>query len=384
MTSITDEQKFIDANFTTISHFKRATFDEMAAIIISTLSGILLNFDVSGAKFALPDAIWEIQPENILAGPPEAIRPRPDPPIPGIPAGPPPVLPIGPINAADINIANMNLNYHNAAVNREMAANLLCTKHSAIVQYVKSALLSKAFAVDQEAYAILIRNRITNLPDRLGIPLDQILANLWDHYGTPDDAAKTEWEAVFDIPRNISEPILNYISRWTTSQKRLNDAERPCTNHFLITKFKMATTHDPRGRVFMAKFNDVYPVNQTWDQLLNLATEQEANLDRDSDEVRQAFQASMVTTASVPTAGGTAAAASVPTAAKKVTKYCFIHGKRSHHTSAQCKMIEINLRAYPYDATNTKTFDTAEQVKKAKLTTSATTEIKGIGKGNGK
>jgi hypothetical protein len=47
-------------------------------------------------------------------------------------------------------------------------------------------------------------------------------------------------------------------------------------------------------------------------------------------------------------------------------------------------MIDINLRAYPYDATNTKTFDTAEQVKKAKLTTSAATEIKGIGKGNGK
>ena len=110
MTSITDEQKFIDANFTTINHFRRATFDEMAAILISTLSGILLNFDVSAAKFALPDAIWEIQPENILAGPPEAIRPRPNPPTPGIPAGPPPVLPIGPINAADINIANMNLN----------------------------------------------------------------------------------------------------------------------------------------------------------------------------------------------------------------------------------------------------------------------------------
>ena len=386
MTSITEEQKFIDANFITISHFKRGTFDELAAIIISTLGGILLNFDVSGAKFALPDAEWESQPENILAGPPEAIRPRPNPPIPGIPAGPPPALPVGPINAADINIANMNLNYHNAAVNRETAANLLCTKHTAIVQYVKSALLSRAFAVDQEAYTILIRNRITNLPDRLGIPLHQILANLWDHYGTPDDAAKAEWETVFDIPRNVSEPILNYISRWSTAQTRLNNAERPCTNHFLITKFKLAITHDPRGRVFMAKFNDVHPVNQTWDQLLNLAAEQEANLDRDSDEVRQAFQASMVAagTASVPTAGGNAAAANVPTATKKVTKYCFIHGKRSHHTSAQCKMIDINLRAYPYDATNTKTFDTAEQVKKAKLTTSAATEIKGIGKGNGK
>jgi hypothetical protein len=83
---------------------------------------------------------------------------------------------------------------------KDIAANLLCTKHAAILQYVKSALLSRAFAIDQEAYSILIKNRITNLPDRLGIPLDQILANLWDHYGTPDDAAKTEWEAVFDIP----------------------------------------------------------------------------------------------------------------------------------------------------------------------------------------
>ena len=69
----------------------------------------------------------------------------------------------------------MNLNYHNAAVKREIAANLLCTKYSSILQYVKSALLSRAFAIDQEAYSILIKNRITDLPDRRGIPLDQIL-----------------------------------------------------------------------------------------------------------------------------------------------------------------------------------------------------------------
>ena len=42
----------------------------------------------------------------------------------------------------------------------------------------------------------------------------------------------------------------------------------------------MTTAHDPRGSVFMAKLNDFYPVNQTWDQLINLANEQEANLDR--------------------------------------------------------------------------------------------------------
>ena len=123
MTSINDEQKFIDANFVTINNFKRSTFDELSAIVISTLSGILLNFDSLGAKFALPYSEWHQQPENILAVPPASIRQRPDPPIPGQPAGPPPVLPVGPLNAADINIANMNLNYHNVAVNRDIAAN---------------------------------------------------------------------------------------------------------------------------------------------------------------------------------------------------------------------------------------------------------------------
>ena len=102
MTTITDEQKFIDSNFVTITNFKRSTFDELSAIVILTLSGVLLNFDPSGAKFALPDAEWENQPENILVGPPAAIRPRPNAPIPGVPAGPPPVLPIGPLNAAEI------------------------------------------------------------------------------------------------------------------------------------------------------------------------------------------------------------------------------------------------------------------------------------------
>ena len=387
MTTITDEQKFIDSNFVTITNFKRSTFDELSAIVISTLSGILTNFDPSGAKFALPDSEWENQPENILVGPPAAIRNRPNAPLPGVPAGPPPALPIGPLNAGDINSANMLLNYHTAAVNRELAANLLCTKHSAIINYVKSAFLSRAFALNQEAYSILIKNRITNLPDRLGIPLDQILANLWDHYGTPDDAAKSEWEAVFDNPRNVQEPILNFLSRWTTAQTRLNNARRPCTDHFLLSKFKLATAHDPRGRKFADKFDDVYPTDQTWDQLLQLATEQEANLNRDSEEVRQAFNANSIATASVPAAGGASAAASVPTTVPtttKVKKYCFIHGKRSSHTSAQCKMIDINLRAYPYDTSNTKTFDTAEQVKKAKLTTNSATDVKGIGKGNGK
>ena len=41
MTSVTDEQKFIDAKFLTINKFNRAEFDELTAIVILTLSGIL-------------------------------------------------------------------------------------------------------------------------------------------------------------------------------------------------------------------------------------------------------------------------------------------------------------------------------------------------------
>ena len=61
MTSITDEQKFIDATFLTITKFNRVSFDELTATIISTLSGILLNFDISGANFALPDEDWSLK-----------------------------------------------------------------------------------------------------------------------------------------------------------------------------------------------------------------------------------------------------------------------------------------------------------------------------------
>ena len=55
MTSIIDEQKFVDTNFNTIQQFERSSFDELASIVISTLAGILLNFDQYEAKFALPD-----------------------------------------------------------------------------------------------------------------------------------------------------------------------------------------------------------------------------------------------------------------------------------------------------------------------------------------
>ena len=91
----------------------------------------------------------------------------------------------------------------------------------------------------------------------------------------------------------MKQPILNFILRWTTLQTRLNNAECPWTNHLLLTKLKLATAHDPRARSFIAEL-------KTWNQLIDLVNEQEANLDGDSDEVRQAFAASMVFAASVP------------------------------------------------------------------------------------
>ena len=41
--------------FLTIKIFNHASFDNFPAIVISVLSGILLKFDISGAKFVLPD-----------------------------------------------------------------------------------------------------------------------------------------------------------------------------------------------------------------------------------------------------------------------------------------------------------------------------------------
>ena len=153
MTSISDEHKFMYANFLTITKLNRTIFDQFTTTIISTISKILLNLDISGPKFAFPDKEWNIQPENTLVGPPAGIRPRPNLPIAGKPAGPPLALPIGALNAVDINLANMQLNYHNASTNREKEANLLCIKYSAILQYAKRALLSRAFAIDSEAHA---------------------------------------------------------------------------------------------------------------------------------------------------------------------------------------------------------------------------------------
>jgi len=123
----------------------------MNSIVITTLAGILRNFDQSGAKFALLDSKWNKQPENVLVGPPASIRQRPDPPLPGIPAGPPPVLPIGILNAAEIKMTNLQLNYHNAAINREKESNLLCTKYATVMQYVVSALLNRALTIQQRS-----------------------------------------------------------------------------------------------------------------------------------------------------------------------------------------------------------------------------------------
>ena len=403
MTSISDDIKFIDANFKTITRIARETFDELIAILIATLAGVLREYDISGAKLILPESEWCIQPENIipeiLAAPgiaavPAGIRPRPPPPAAGIPAGAPPVLPAGPLNAADINNANVQLNFYNAAKLAEKEANSICIKYATTMAYIRTAILNTAYEIDSTAYSILIRNRITNLPDRQGIPVTQIFENIWEYYGTPDEIAKSAWETVFDNPRDIEEPFMTFLSKWTISQTRLNQANRLCTDRFLLQKFKLATAHDPRVCIFMMELRRLYPGDQTWNQLLHLAAEQEANLD---GEVRAAAQAFTATTGStiVPicataTAGGaanTAAGAAANPAAGGAAatgttmKYCFIHGKRSHHPSSQCKMINLNDRAYPYSTTNLAIFTTAEQVRKAKLVNSANTEVKGIGKG---
>ena len=64
----------------------------------------------------------------------------------------------------------------------------------------------------------------------------------------------------------------------------------------------------------------LYPRDQTWDQLVNLAGKLEANLDGDSDEVRQAFAASTVTAS-----GSTAAATTVATVATNTAYIVLLH-----------------------------------------------------------
>jgi len=123
-------------------------------------------------------------------------------------------------------MANVQLKYHIAAINREKEANLLSTKYSAILQYVTSALLSRALTINKEAHLILIGNRIINLLDQNGISLYQVLANFWDNYGTADETAKSIWETIFDIPRELTDPIMNFLSKRTMSQVRLNNAQR--------------------------------------------------------------------------------------------------------------------------------------------------------------
>ena len=115
-----------------IKQFEWSSFDELTSIVIFTLAGILLSFDQSGAKFALPDSEWNSQLENIIAGPSTGIRPRPNQPQAGIPSGSLPVLPVGVLNDAEINMANFQLKYHIAAINRGRKAYLFCSKYFAI------------------------------------------------------------------------------------------------------------------------------------------------------------------------------------------------------------------------------------------------------------
>jgi len=71
----------------------------------------------------------------------------------------------------------------------------------------------------------------------------------------------------------------------------------------------MATPHDARIKTFIAELKRLYLGTQTLGQLMDLATQQEVNLDGDSDDVHQAFLAVTMTTipaATVPQAGGAA------------------------------------------------------------------------------
>ena len=75
MATINDEQKFIDAKLSTINHFKKINISQLF------FRNFILNFNMFGAKFALPDEEWDIYPENILVGLPAEIRPCPNSPM---------------------------------------------------------------------------------------------------------------------------------------------------------------------------------------------------------------------------------------------------------------------------------------------------------------
>jgi len=91
----------------------------------------------------------------------------------------------------------------------------------------------------------------------------------------------------------------------------------------------LALAHDPRARSFIAELKRLYPGDETWKQLINLAGEQETNLDGDCDEVRRAFAAYTIPAVTVPAAKGAAVAATVPAVATTNIKYarqcsCFV------------------------------------------------------------
>ena len=119
--------------------------------------------------------------------------------------------------------------------------------------------------------SVLYSYLLTNLPDRISIPQEKVLKNLWDHYGKPDEGAKSIWQKIFDTSRELNDPIMNFLSRWTISKTKLDNVDRSRTNHYLITKFKMATMHNPRVKSFITELKRLYSGDQTWDQVLNLA-----------------------------------------------------------------------------------------------------------------
>ena len=256
MTSTNDSVKTIDTIFGSIKKFTKTEFDEVRTIITSGCGAVCLDYDISGAKYVLPIAEWNIQPENISAA---GIRAIPPPLVPGIPAGPPPVAPIGPLVAADINIANMLLNYYNMAKNAEKEANEKFTTHNAIISYIRTSLLTIAFNLDPTAYGILIKDSITNQPDRIGISIWQVLINFWNHYGIPDAAALAEWRAVFDSPRCVDELFATFIGKWSRAKGRLDAANHGETDDTLKRKFILATEHDPRVRIFILGLHRLYP-----------------------------------------------------------------------------------------------------------------------------
>jgi len=106
----------------------------------------------------------------------------------------------------------------------------------------------------------------------------------------PEEAAKITWETLFDTPCELTDPIMNFLSRSTMSQTRLNNALH---QSYLNFKIKIGHSSLSSSQDFHYRIKKTFcPGDQSWDQLLDLAGEQEANLNRNSDEVHKVFAAS--------------------------------------------------------------------------------------------